>query len=181
MFHAEPRSCGRAPGGRMSLRVIQWATGNASRPALRAIIPHPELELVRVHAHADQKVADESAAEGGGAPAPHPVSDRGGGGAAGAVRVHPRSDRPTARTDPGPMLMGAGCGDHDAGQGRRAPNRRRATGASLPEPPRPARGSVARTDFPRAKGKTLDPASRTALFVSQGTLGCRPSGKYRCR
>ena len=34
----------------MSLRVIQFSTGNVGRHALRAIIERPDLELVGVHA-----------------------------------------------------------------------------------------------------------------------------------
>jgi 4-hydroxy-tetrahydrodipicolinate reductase len=42
------------------LRVVQWATGNAGRPALRALIRHPLLELVGVHAHAAAKVGRDA-------------------------------------------------------------------------------------------------------------------------
>ena len=42
-------------------RVIQWGTGNAGRPALRAIVTHPDLELVGVHAHAPDKVGRDAA------------------------------------------------------------------------------------------------------------------------
>jgi 4-hydroxy-tetrahydrodipicolinate reductase len=43
------------------LRVIQWGTGNAGQPALRAIIRRPDLELVGVHAHSPQKVGRDAA------------------------------------------------------------------------------------------------------------------------
>jgi hypothetical protein len=42
-------------------RVIQWGTGNAGRPALRAIIRHPDLELVGVHAHSPEKIGRDAA------------------------------------------------------------------------------------------------------------------------
>jgi 4-hydroxy-tetrahydrodipicolinate reductase len=35
----------------MTYRVIQWSTGNVGRRALRAILNHPELELVGLHVH----------------------------------------------------------------------------------------------------------------------------------
>jgi 2,4-diaminopentanoate dehydrogenase len=43
------------------LRVIQWGTGNAGRPALRAIIRRPDLELVGVHAHSSDKIGRDAA------------------------------------------------------------------------------------------------------------------------
>ncbi len=42
-------------------RVIQWGTGNAGRPALRAIIGRPDLELVGVHAHSRDKIGCDAA------------------------------------------------------------------------------------------------------------------------
>jgi len=39
----------------MPLRVIQWSTGNVGRYALRAILGHPDLELVGVWAHGAAK------------------------------------------------------------------------------------------------------------------------------
>jgi hypothetical protein len=39
----------------MSLRVIQWSTGNVGRYALRAIIGHPELELVGLFVSSEAK------------------------------------------------------------------------------------------------------------------------------
>jgi hypothetical protein len=41
-------------------RIVQWSTGNADRPALRAIIRHPGLELVGVHAHGAAKVGRDA-------------------------------------------------------------------------------------------------------------------------
>ncbi len=43
------------------LRVIQWGTGHAGRPALRAIIRRPDLELVGVHAHGADKIGRDAA------------------------------------------------------------------------------------------------------------------------
>ncbi len=43
------------------LRVIQWGTGNAGVPALRAIIRRPDLELVGVHAHSPDKIGKDAA------------------------------------------------------------------------------------------------------------------------
>ena len=39
----------------MSLRVIQWRTGNVGAYALRAILSHPELELAGVWVHSEKK------------------------------------------------------------------------------------------------------------------------------
>lgn len=50
-----------ASGVGRSLRVIQWGTGNAGRPALRGIINHPDLELVGVHAHSPDKIGRDAA------------------------------------------------------------------------------------------------------------------------
>jgi 4-hydroxy-tetrahydrodipicolinate reductase len=44
----------------MSYRVIQWATGNVGMPMLRAIIDHPELELVGVYVSSDKKVGKDA-------------------------------------------------------------------------------------------------------------------------
>ncbi len=43
------------------LRVIQWGTGNAGKPALRAIIRRPDLELIGVHANAPEKIGRDAA------------------------------------------------------------------------------------------------------------------------
>jgi 2,4-diaminopentanoate dehydrogenase len=45
----------------MKYRVIQWSTGNVGARALRGIIEHPELELVGVYAHSDEKVGKDAA------------------------------------------------------------------------------------------------------------------------
>jgi hypothetical protein len=39
----------------MSLRVIQWATGNVGRAAIEGIVAHPDLELVGCWVHSDAK------------------------------------------------------------------------------------------------------------------------------
>jgi 2,4-diaminopentanoate dehydrogenase len=41
-------------------RVVQWATGNVGRRALPAIIRHPEMELVGLWAHSDDKVGKDA-------------------------------------------------------------------------------------------------------------------------
>jgi hypothetical protein len=41
-------------------RVIQWTTGNVGRRAVRAIVEHPELELVGLFAHGDAKVGKDA-------------------------------------------------------------------------------------------------------------------------
>jgi hypothetical protein len=45
----------------MTLRVLQWTTGNVGRRALRAILRHPDLELVGVFAHSPRKVGLDAA------------------------------------------------------------------------------------------------------------------------
>jgi hypothetical protein len=45
----------------MSLRVIQFSTGNVGKQALRSIIRHPDLELVGVHASNPKKVGLDAA------------------------------------------------------------------------------------------------------------------------
>ncbi len=42
-------------------RVVQWGTGNVGRLALRAIVDHPELELVGVIVHSDEKHGRDAA------------------------------------------------------------------------------------------------------------------------
>lgn len=39
----------------MSLRIIQWATGGVGRAAIQGILSHPELELVGVWVHGEEK------------------------------------------------------------------------------------------------------------------------------
>jgi len=43
-------------------RVIQWSTGNVGRPALRAIIHHPDLELVGLWVHGADKAGRDAGA-----------------------------------------------------------------------------------------------------------------------
>jgi hypothetical protein len=45
----------------MTLRVVQFSTGNVGRHSLRAIIDHPDLELVGVHASSPSKVGRDAA------------------------------------------------------------------------------------------------------------------------
>ena len=40
----------------MTIRVVQWTTGNVGRRALRAVLRHPDLELVGCYAWSDTKV-----------------------------------------------------------------------------------------------------------------------------
>jgi hypothetical protein len=44
----------------MSYRVVQWSAGNVGRLALRAIIEHPELELVGLLVHSDKKAGRDA-------------------------------------------------------------------------------------------------------------------------
>lgn len=44
----------------MSLRVVQWTTGNVGRRAGRAVIAHPELDLVGCFAHGADKVGSDA-------------------------------------------------------------------------------------------------------------------------
>ncbi len=41
-------------------KVVQWATGNVGRAALRQIVDHPELELVGVFVHSAEKVGKDA-------------------------------------------------------------------------------------------------------------------------
>ncbi len=41
-------------------RVVQWATGNIGSRSLRAVIEHPDLELVGLYVHADDKVGRDA-------------------------------------------------------------------------------------------------------------------------
>src|SRR5688572_26624711 len=43
------------PGRSAMYRVIQWATGNVGRAAIRGILAHPELELAGVYVHGADK------------------------------------------------------------------------------------------------------------------------------
>ena len=40
----------------MTYKVVQWATGSMGKTCLRAIIDHPELELVGLYVYSDSKV-----------------------------------------------------------------------------------------------------------------------------
>jgi len=44
----------------MTYRVVQWSTGNVGRLALRAIIEHPELELVGLLVHSGEKAGRDA-------------------------------------------------------------------------------------------------------------------------
>lgn len=44
-----------------TLRVVQWTTGNVARQAVRAIVEHPDLELVGAFAHGAEKVGRDVA------------------------------------------------------------------------------------------------------------------------
>ncbi len=44
----------------MSIRVIQWSTGNVGRYALRAILNHPELELAGLWVHSEAKAGRDA-------------------------------------------------------------------------------------------------------------------------
>ncbi|MBW2423496.1 MAG: hypothetical protein JRG86_04570, partial [Deltaproteobacteria bacterium] len=48
-------AAGLQRGGIMTHRVIQWATGNVGKYALRAILDHPDLELVGVYTYNPEK------------------------------------------------------------------------------------------------------------------------------
>jgi 4-hydroxy-tetrahydrodipicolinate reductase len=41
-------------------RVVQWATGNIGTRSLRAVIEHPDLELVGLYVHSDDKVGRDA-------------------------------------------------------------------------------------------------------------------------
>ena len=49
----------------MALRVVQWATGGVGRAAIQGIVAHPDLELVGVWVHADDKVGRDAGALAG--------------------------------------------------------------------------------------------------------------------
>lgn len=49
-------------------RVVQWATGNIGTKSLRAVIEHPQLDLVGVRVHADDKVGRDAVHTCPGAP-----------------------------------------------------------------------------------------------------------------
>lgn len=43
-----------------SLRVVQWATGNIGTRSLRAVVEHPNLDLVGLYVHSDHKVGRDA-------------------------------------------------------------------------------------------------------------------------
>jgi hypothetical protein len=43
----------------MPLRVVQWTTGNVGRRSVRAVVEHPDLELVGCYAWSDEKVGHD--------------------------------------------------------------------------------------------------------------------------
>ena len=51
----------RKEAQKKKLKVIQWGTGNVGFHALRGILNHPRLELVGVHAFAEDKVGKDAA------------------------------------------------------------------------------------------------------------------------
>jgi len=44
----------------MALKVVQWATGNLGRAAIEGIVSHPDLELVGVWVHSQDKVGKDA-------------------------------------------------------------------------------------------------------------------------
>ncbi|MGH8986068.1 MAG: hypothetical protein ACRDY6_19655 [Acidimicrobiia bacterium] len=44
----------------MAYRVVQWSTGNVGLPALRAIIEHPDLELVGLLVYSKEKAGRDA-------------------------------------------------------------------------------------------------------------------------
>ena len=46
----------------MTYRVVQWTTGHVARFATRAVLEHPDLELVGCFAHSPDKVGRDVAA-----------------------------------------------------------------------------------------------------------------------
>src|ERR1700755_2357773 len=56
-------------------RVVQWATGNIGRRALRAVLDRETFELVVVHAFSSEKVGRDAGALAGVAPVGVPATD----------------------------------------------------------------------------------------------------------
>ena len=52
----------------MTYRVIQWATGGVGRASIEGIVSHPDLELVGVWVHGDNKVGLDAGEIVGGDP-----------------------------------------------------------------------------------------------------------------
>src|SRR5205807_2174254 len=55
-------------GARLTLKVVQWATGNIGTRALRAVIEHPELELAGVLVYDATKDGVDAGVLVGGSP-----------------------------------------------------------------------------------------------------------------
>lgn len=45
----------------MSLRIVQWTTGNVARQTVRAVLARPDMELVGAYAHSAEKVGEDVA------------------------------------------------------------------------------------------------------------------------
>ena len=43
----------------MTIRVVQWTTGNVGRRSVRAVVAHPDLELVGCYAWSTEKVGND--------------------------------------------------------------------------------------------------------------------------
>src|SRR3954471_17695393 len=56
---------GEGSGDGMTVRVVQWTTGNVGRCAVRAIVAHPDLELVGCYAFSADKVGRDAGALAG--------------------------------------------------------------------------------------------------------------------
>jgi len=56
---SEPSSAGSAARA-APYRVVQWATGNIGTCSLRAVIEHPQLQLVGLYVHSSQKVGRDA-------------------------------------------------------------------------------------------------------------------------
>src|SRR5262245_37057677 len=54
-------SDGRRRWRKMTIKVVHWGTGPTGRPGLRAILNHPDLELVGLRVHAPGKVGKDAA------------------------------------------------------------------------------------------------------------------------
>ena len=57
----------------MSLRVVQWSTGNVGTFALRCILGHPELELAGLWVHGEAKAGRDAGELCGLAPTAAPT------------------------------------------------------------------------------------------------------------
>ncbi len=50
----------------MTIRVIQWGTGNVGKHSLRAILERPDLELAALKVYSPDKVGEDAGAIVGG-------------------------------------------------------------------------------------------------------------------